>query len=159
MFLSDEQWSLLQPLFSASRLKGSAQKPYRCPPGVLRGRPALNDRLILEIIFLKLTHGLPWYDLPTDSPAWQTVYQRYRRWNASGTWKSILRALLTDLRERGGLDLLDAVENHQILIKKDGTGRIKITFPPQYDHTWQLTTARLLIQLLINVQTLKRGNV
>jgi hypothetical protein len=39
------------------------------------------------------------------------------------------------------------------------TGRLEIAFPPQYDHTWQLTTARLLIQLLINAQTLKRGNV
>jgi transposase len=143
MFLSDDQWYLLQPLF----------------PPASRRRPACDDRLILEIILLKLTHGLPWYDLPTDSPAWQTVYQRYRRWHSSGAWKSILKALLTDLRERGGLDLLASIENHEIYIQRDCTGRLEIAFPPQYDHTWQLTTARLLIQLLINVQTLKRGNV
>jgi transposase len=135
MFLSDLQWSLLQPLF----------------PPASRRRPACDDRLVLELIFVKIAFRLPWYDLPSSSPSWQTVYQRYHRLQSTGAWKSILKALLTDLNDRGGLNLLTAVENHEIRIQRDGAGRIEISFPPQYENTWQRTTAALLIHLLSSV--------
>jgi transposase len=62
--LSPPQWELFQSVLPAS------------PPG--RGRPAPNNRFILEAILYKLASGLPWYDLPARYPSHQTAYRRYR---------------------------------------------------------------------------------
>ncbi len=134
-FLSDLQWSLLQPLFPASS----------------RGRPSLDHRQLLEIIFLKLTTHIPWYSLPTAVPSWQACYQRYHRWQVDGTWKSILRTLVKDLAERGGLHLLASIESKSVTIQRNASGGLAITLPPELDGAWQATTAILLIHLLINV--------
>jgi transposase len=136
-FLSDLQWSLLQPLFSASS----------------RGRPPLSHRLFLEIILLKLVTGLPWYSLPTTSPSWQACYQRYHRWQVDGTWSSILRTLLADLSTRGGFDLLSAIQNHQILFDCDASGQPLVTFPPEIENSWQQSTTLLLVHLLATIRT------
>ncbi len=132
-FLSDLQWSLLQPLFP--------------PPS--RRRPAFDNHLLLELIFQKFVCRLPWYDLPSQSPSWQTLYQHYHRLQRTGTWKSIIYTLLTDLTERGGLDLLATLQSHEIDIQSAGSGRLNITLPPEFENTWQASTAILLICLLL----------
>jgi len=132
MFLTDPQWLLLQPLF----------------PSTSRGRPSLDARLVLENIFWKLTSRQPWYDIPSESPSWQTCYQRYHRWQHTGLWKSMLKILITDLDDRGGLDLLQVWESHEISIKKGSFGKFDFTYPPHLKDTWQLSTAFLLLMLL-----------
>ena len=132
MFLTDPQWLLLQPLLT---------------PSASRGRPSLDNRLILENIFLKLTSRQPWYDLPSTSPSWQTCYQHYHRWQHTGLWKSILHTLMLDLRDRGGHELQHALANHEITIKRDPSGQLSFGYPPHLKDTWQLSTALLLIQL------------
>ncbi len=133
-FLSDHQWSLLQPLF----------------PSASRGRPAFDNRLILELIFRKLTSHLPWYDLPSASPSWQTIYQHYHRLQSTYLWKSIFKILLADLNDRGRLNLLTAIENREIQIQRHCSGRLEIAFPSQYENSWQQSTATLLIYLLFS---------
>ncbi len=131
MFISDPQWLVLQPLFPSSS----------------RGRPALDNRLVLENVFLKLTSRIPWYDLPSTSPSWQTCYQRYHRWQHTGVWKSIIQALYADLSTRGSLDLFTLMENHELTLRREPCGMITLTCPPRFKDTWQLATANLLINL------------
>jgi transposase len=141
MFLSDPQWLLLQPLFpSSSRLKGT--------PGSLRGRPSLDNRLVLENIFLKLTSRIPWYDLPSTSPSWQTCYQRYHRWQHTGVWKSIIQELYADLHQRGGFDLHAFIETGELTLQREPCGRVTLTCPSLLKDTWQLSTAILIVNLL-----------
>jgi transposase len=50
------------------------------------GRPPPGDHGILW----KLATGVPWRDLPERYGPWQTCYERFRRWQADGTWQRLL---------------------------------------------------------------------
>jgi transposase len=131
--LSDPQWSLIEPLLA---------------PTTSRGRPSLDKRPILEAIFWKFTSRQPWYDISSTSPSWQTCYQHYHRWHHTGIWKSIIETLMLDLYTRGAFDLQHALDNRDILIKNDPSGKVAFIHPPQLTPTWQLTTAILILYLL-----------
>ncbi len=131
-FLSDTQWLLLQPLFPASS----------------RGRPSLENRLILENIFWKLTTRLPWYDIPTASLSWQVCYQRLHRWQHTGLWKSLLNILIDDLRHRGGFDLLELWQSGHLSVKCASSGQFELTCPPGFANTWQSSTALAVLMAL-----------
>jgi hypothetical protein len=135
MFLSDDQWSLLEPLLATLST---------------RGRSSLDKRLILENIFWKLTSLQPWYAIPSTSPSWQTCYQNFQRWQHNGTWKNILQVLHSDLLQRGGLDLEQALQHEVITLEKEHLGHLVITYQPELESTWQLTTAFLLIHLFLH---------
>jgi transposase len=136
MLLSDQQWLLLQPHFARSSS---------------RGRPALDDRLILELVLLKISSGIPWYDLPMDSPAWQTCYPRYHRWHQTGVWNCLLKVLINDLRERGGFDLLKLWEDGQLKLIQDANDQIRLECPAEFEDTWQQSTALLLLLVVRSV--------
>lgn len=87
--LSDEQWTLVQPLLPQPR----------------RGRPRADDRTMLNGIFWKLCSGAPWRDLPARYGPWQTVYERFRRYRDSHVFDRILHTLHLKLAQDGHLDL------------------------------------------------------
>lgn len=39
----------------------------------------------------RLRTGAPWRDLPQRYGPWQTVYERFARWEADGTWAKLLK--------------------------------------------------------------------
>ena len=41
---------------------------------------------VLNAIFYRVKQGCGWRDLPSDFPAWPTVYTDYRAWVKDGTW-------------------------------------------------------------------------
>ena len=59
-------------------------------------------RSILDAIFYVLRTGCPWRYLPTNFPAWQTVFYHYRRFRLNGTWHLLYTALHRAERERVG---------------------------------------------------------
>ena len=75
--LSDDEWSVLQPLLCL--------KP---------GRPSkAGDRHFLNAVLWKIRTGVPWRDLPERYGAWQTIYSRFRRWAQAGHFTAIFDAL------------------------------------------------------------------
>ncbi|MBD2247483.1 IS5 family transposase [Nostoc sp. FACHB-888] len=44
---------------------------------------------VLNGIFYVLVEGVRWRSLPSDFPAWQTVYTYFRNWRKDGTWLEI----------------------------------------------------------------------
>jgi transposase len=129
-FLTDHQWSLLQPLMP--------------PPSPVpsRGRPPLDDRLLLDAIFWKLSLGLAWDLLPTSFPSGATCYRRYRLWKHSGLLRQIFTVLFRDLFSRGAFDPRQAIADRQVRI--DRLGRPwHIQFNPSFADTWQRRTAQL----------------
>ncbi len=44
---------------------------------------------MLNAIFYLVKQGGSWRDLPSDFPAWQTVYKYHRAWVKDGTWDTI----------------------------------------------------------------------
>jgi transposase len=86
--LTDEQWSVLEPLLPppASRTSrgGRSEKHPR--------------RRILEAIFYLVRGGVAWRYLPGEFPPWQTVYGFFARWRADGTWQRVHDALRERVR-------------------------------------------------------------
>jgi transposase len=66
----------------------------------------LNRRLVLprkpriaffvEAILYRARVGCPWRDLPKCFGAWDAVYNRFRRWEQIGVWKSLCERLPED---------------------------------------------------------------
>jgi transposase len=46
--------------------------------------PDLPDRMSFEAVLYRARTGCPWRDLPGDFGDWSAVYDRLRRWIASG---------------------------------------------------------------------------
>jgi transposase len=88
--LTDEQWARLRPLLPAP------------PQG--RGRPRVDDRLIVEGIIWRLATGVPWRDLPDRFGSWRTVYSRFRRWQQAGVWERALATLQAEADAAGEVD-------------------------------------------------------
>ncbi|HYE73544.1 MAG TPA: transposase, partial [Blastocatellia bacterium] len=64
--LTDQQWSLIEPLFDK-------------PPSVqTRGRPRRPDREVLNGVLWILRSGARWCDLPDRFPPYQTCHRRFQ---------------------------------------------------------------------------------
>ena len=85
-FINDDQWKLLEPLLP---------KQKRNPKG---GRPAINNREVLEGILWVLRTGARWKDLPERYPSASTCWRRLRLWEEQGAWLDVWRKFLSMLR-------------------------------------------------------------
>lgn len=54
------------------------------------GRPARNQRKLIDGVRWRVRTGVPWRDLPVEYGHWQTVYGLFRRWQRAGVWARIL---------------------------------------------------------------------
>lgn len=135
MFLTDDQRSLLQPLFP--------------PHPAYRGRPPIDPLLILDAVLWKIASATPWDLLPAFLPSRETCYRRYRQWRLSGLLQDVLRVLYKDLVERGGLDPHIALSEGRIRIKRH---RLKYVIIPEpaLEGTWQFQTALLFFRIALN---------
>jgi transposase len=88
-FLSDEQWTNLEPLLPKERS---------------RGRPWANNRRVLEGLLWLLKTGARWRDLPKEYPSASTCWRRLRRWEEQDIWLKIWRQFLSELDQKGRLD-------------------------------------------------------
>jgi transposase len=87
--LSDEQWAAIRPFLPARNSKG---------------RPARDDRQLLNGMFWVLWSGTPWRDMPERYGPWQTVYDRFRKWRDSGVIERIMQRLQLRLDEEERID-------------------------------------------------------
>ena len=67
------------------------------------GHPWKPHRPLLNGILWICHTGAPWRDLPERYGPWQTVYDRFNRWRADGTWAKIVVRLLRHLERHGQL--------------------------------------------------------
>ena len=77
--LTDEQWSLIEPL-----LPGKEGDP---------GAHGEDNRLFVNAVIWMARTGAPWRDLPERFGKWNSVYQRFNRWSKSGVWERVFQAL------------------------------------------------------------------
>jgi transposase len=80
LLLTDEAWAELAPVIAS--LKSRAGSP-----------PALSDRLFIEAVLYLARTGTPWRDLPAAFGHWDAVYNRFRRWEARGSWRRLWERL------------------------------------------------------------------
>ena len=79
--ISDELWTVMEPLvLQARRHKGGHP-------------PAVSNRLFFEALLYWGRTGIPWRDLPEEFGAWDAIYNRFRRWVASGDMRRLFEAM------------------------------------------------------------------
>ena len=83
--ISDSLWAVIEPVMLSSAGR--------------RGRPWNNHRATLEAIAWRFRTGAPWRDVPPELGAWQSVWERHRRWSTDGTYAAIFAAV----RAHGGV--------------------------------------------------------
>lgn len=79
--LSDELWDQVKEALQAAK-HSAAGAP-----------PTLDDREFLEAMLYLNRTGLPWRDLPSCFGNWNSVYQRFRRWEKRGVWERFWREI------------------------------------------------------------------
>ena len=85
--ISDSLWSVIEPVLPSSAGR--------------QGRPWNDHRATLEAIAWRFRTGAPWRDVPAELGAWQSVWERHRRWSIDGTYAAIFAAV----RAHGGVDI------------------------------------------------------
>jgi transposase len=82
--LTDGLWAAMGPLVEkAKRHKGGQP-------------PVLPERDFFEALLYLARTGVPWRDLPSEFGRWDAVYNRFRRWVASGALRRLFEALTAD---------------------------------------------------------------
>ncbi|GAA2997740.1 hypothetical protein GCM10017559_17980 [Streptosporangium longisporum] len=73
--LTDDAWARIEPLLPANPERGGRWRDHR---------------QVLNGIVWKIRTGADWRDVPERYGPWQTIYQRFRRWSADGTFARLL---------------------------------------------------------------------
>ena len=92
--ISDELWTIIEPLLPAEKDK---------PKG---GRPRLSNRAVLTGIVFVLKTGMAWEMLPPEMGcgSGMTCWRRLNEWHRAGVWEKLHQVLLARLQ---GADQLD----------------------------------------------------
>src|SRR5262249_20334679 len=101
----------LEPLLPPERKVG--------PQG---GRPAIDHRTVMKVIWFVLCTGCRWQDVPQEMGcSGRTAHRRLRSWAASGVWDQLHMKLLRWLRKAKKLDTSVAIID-SVLVRAFGGG-------------------------------------
>ncbi|MGV9532115.1 IS5 family transposase [Streptosporangium sandarakinum] len=114
--LTDDAWARIEPLLPAN-------------PG--RGGRWRDHRQVLNGIVWKIRTGADWRDIPERYGPWQTIYQRFRRWSADGTFARLLEHIQVHDDAIGQVDwaavcvdsTIVRAHQHAAGARKGGSGR------------------------------------
>lgn len=82
--LTDQEWEIVEPLLPDDKAVGRLRE--------------VDLREVLNAIYYRADNGVKWRNLPSDFPAWQTVYGYFRTWVKLGVWEAINTALVEQVR-------------------------------------------------------------
>ena len=91
--ITDETWAVMGPMVD-------------CCKSRLGPAPDLPDRMFFEAVLYWARTGVPWRDLPSDFGDWSAVYNRLRRWIASGRLKTLFEAMAAQAACEGTLRVM-----------------------------------------------------
>lgn len=106
--LTDEQRSLIEPLFEKEDVVQT------------RGRPLRSSREVLNGVLWILRSGARWCDLPGRFPPYQICHRHFQAWIKDGTLRLVPETLAEDLHSRGGIDLSECFIDGTFIVAKKG---------------------------------------
>jgi transposase len=74
---------------------------------------------------VRVRSGVPWRDLPERYGPWETVYKRFARWQADGTWAQVEAASRTQADGAGELDWDAQVDSSVVRAHQHAAGAHK----------------------------------
>lgn len=112
--LTDAEWAKIEPLL-----------PPEKPVG--RGRQ-VDLREVLNAIYYRADNGVKWRNLPSEFPAWQTVYTYFRIWVRLGVWEEINLALVKHMRQTAGREAepsLTIIDSQSVKLGQKGGSKLE----------------------------------
>jgi putative transposase len=79
--LTDDLWAAMKPLVAKAKWYKGGQPP------------AVPDRDFFEALLYLARTGVPWRARPSEFGRWDAVYNRFRRWVASGGLAALFEAM------------------------------------------------------------------
>jgi len=134
MDLADEQWAVVEALLP---------KPKKRADG--KGRPRVDNRSILNGILWVMRTGAPWHDMPNRYPPYQTCHRRFQEWAQTGTFETILKQLVQDVKERGDLDLTECFIDGTFVMAKKGAQGWEKPSGARVQSSWQWQMALVFL--------------
>ena len=131
--LTDEQWTLIAPLFE------------KTDEIQTRGRPPRSAREVLNGVLWILRSGARWQDLPERFPPYQTCHRRFQSWVKDGRLRKVLETLAQDLLERGKLDLSETFIDGTFVSAKKGALKLERPSGARVRNSWQWQTALVFL--------------
>ncbi len=131
--LTDEQWSLIEPLFDKADIVQT------------RGRPPRQAREVLNGVLWILRSGARWCDLPERFPPYQTCHRRFQSWVKDGRLGKVLETLAEDLSRRGNLDLSECFIDGTFIVAKKGASEWERPSGAKARSSWQWQTALVFL--------------
>lgn len=101
-WLSDEQWSRIEPLL----------------PTDVRGKERVDDRRVISGILHVIKSGCRWCDCPPEYGPAKTIYNRFARWAERGVWEHLFR----ELAERGRSTDIQMIDSTHIKAHRSASG-------------------------------------
>ena len=92
--MTDDDWTLVLAIFRAV-----------CPR---RGEKGHNDRLFLLALHYFTVHNISWRALPAEFGKWNSVWKRFSRLSACGTFEAFFLALAECSRTAGLIQMFDS---------------------------------------------------
>jgi transposase len=132
-FINNDQWKLLEPLLPKAR---------RSRKG---GRPAIDNRQVLEGILWVLRTGARWQDMPDRYPSASTCWRRLRLWEEHGVWLDVWRKFLSMLDEKGALDWQEAFIDGSFAPAKKGGPLLGLPNGAKERSGWWWSTAKVFL--------------
>ena len=112
--------------------------------GVKRGRPAHDDRLVLNGILFYIRNALTWINIPSEYPSYVTCFRRYHEWRESGVLEQVVFKLNRHMEEVSGLEFIDAWKSRKLSLHNEN-GVLTIYLPKEYSTYWMQPTAVLML--------------
>ena len=117
--------------------------PPEQPVGPEGGRPCLDHRVVLKVLWFVLTTGCRWEDVPPElGCSGMTAHRCLRRWEEMGVWDRLHVDLLRLLRRADKLDP-DLVIIDAVLVRAFGGG--ELTGPSPVDRRKKGTKHTLMV--------------
>lgn len=112
--LTDSEWQWIEPLLPDDKLVGRLRE--------------VDLRDVLDAIFYRADNGTKWRNLPSDFPAWQTVYGYFRVWVNLGVWEEINAVLVRQVRVAAGREeqpSLTVIDSQSVKLGQKGGSKLE----------------------------------
>jgi transposase len=135
MFLTDEQWALIEP-------------HLRIEPKSGFGRPRADCRQVFEAVLFMLHTGMQWRFLPRSFPPKSTVHDYLQGWCQKGSFRRLLSGLIRDLLERGQISIDQGFVDATFAPAKGGGAGVGLTRKKGTKAFWQVPSYTVFYQVL-----------
>ena len=129
MKITDQQWEVIAEILP---------KPKSAPGK--RGRPAQDQREVLNGILWICRTGAQWNEMPDKYPPYQTCHRYFQNWVKAGVWEKLLWEIARDLRDRGKVDITECFIDGTFASAKKGGFLLEKLRKAKVPRSWQSQT-------------------